>query len=352
MKHLLATAFLALTTLGLGSVLASQTPPDAQGAAMKPDAQAATMKAVRMHDYGDASVLKLEDAPKPVAKDGEVIVRVVAAGVNPVDWKIRKGAFKGVGELPLILGYDVSGVVDSIGGGPEGGGGFAVGDEVYAMLDLQEGGGYAEYAKVAAKKLAKKPTTIDHVHAAGLPVAALTAWQALIDTAKLDAGQTVLIHGAAGGVGHMAVQIAKWKGAKVIATGSATSHEFLKKLGADVTIDYKTQKFEELVRDVDVVLDTIGGDTAKRSYPLVKKGGFFVSIVGQPPGKELDALGIQSAGILVQPSAKELTRIAELVDAKKLTVEVSETFALADAAKAHEKSEGGHVRGKLVLKVR
>lgn len=337
-----ATSLLVLSTLALGTAIARQTPPATEGA---------TMRAVRMHEYGDASVLTLEQAPKPVAKEGEVLVRVHAAGVNPVDWKIRKGAFK-VGELPLVLGFDVSGVVEAIGPGVDLERGFAIGDEVYAMLELREGGGYAEYARVAATKLAKKPKSIDHVHAAGIPLAALTAWQALIDTAKLAEGQTVLVHGAAGGVGHFAVQIAKWKDAKVIATASAANHEFLRKLGADVTIDYKTQKFEEIAKDVDVVLDTIGGDTARRSYPIVKKGGFFVSIVGQPPGKELEARGILSAGILVKPNGSELKQIAELVDAKRITVEVGESFDLADLAKAHAKSEGGHARGKLVLKVR
>lgn len=311
---------------------------------------APTMKAVVIQEYGEPSVLRLIDVPRPKPQEDEVLLRVYASGVNPVDWKIRKGLFAGFGpKPPMILGYDVSGVAEELGAKVEG---FAVGDEVYAYLALQRGGGYAEYATVPAKDLAKKPKSIDHVHAAAVPVAGLTAWQALVDTANIQSGQTVLIHGGAGGVGHFAVQIAHLEGANVIATASQTSHEFLKGLGADQVIDYRTERFEDRAKDVDVVLDTIGGETLARSYSVLKKGGIVVSIVDKPAAEELESRGLRGERILVRPNAKELATIAGLIDEKRIVPHVSEVFALADAAKAHEKSEGGHVRGKLVLKVR
>lgn len=310
---------------------------------------AATMKAVRMHEYGKPEVLVLEDAPRPEPKPNEVRVQVRAAGVNPVDWKIRSGSFtKAKSNLPLILGGEIAGTVESCGAEVKG---FKPGDEVWALLPLARWGGYAEYALVAEKDLAKKPKSMDFVHAAGVPLAALTAWQALVDTAGLKQGDTVLIHAGAGGVGHFAIQIAKAKGAKVIATASANHLEFLKSLGADVVIDYKAQKFEEVAKDVDIVLDSIGGETQERSFGCLKMGGFLVSIVLPPPKKKLDELGVKGAIILVQPNAKELDELAKLVEAKKLVCHVSEIVPLAEAKRAHELSEGGHTQGKIVLEV-
>jgi NADPH:quinone reductase-like Zn-dependent oxidoreductase len=312
-------------------------------------ASAPTMKAVRFHAFGGPEVLVHEDAPRPEAKEGEVLVRVHAASVNPVDWKVRSGAIKSLAtKLPHVTGYDVSGVVEGVGPKVEG---FAKGDPVYAYLSLQRGGGYAEYAAVPASELAKKPKSIDHVHAAAVPLAALTAWQALVDTAGLKQGQTVLVHAGAGGVGHFAVQIAKAKGAKVIATASEKNHAFLRELGADQVIDYRAQKFEEVARDVDVVLDSIGGDTLARSYAVVKKGGIVVSIVDSPSKAKCDELGIRGASILVKPSGKQLDELSGLIEAKKLKVEVSEVVPLAEAKRAHELSEAGHTRGKIVLEV-
>jgi NADPH:quinone reductase-like Zn-dependent oxidoreductase len=313
------------------------------------DKPAATMKAVRIHEFGKPEVLVYEDAPRPEPKPSEVLVKVHAAGVNPVDWKIRGGAFgKGKSPLPMILGGEIAGTVESCGAEVKG---FKPGDEVWALLPLMRMGGYAEYAVVAESDLARKPKSIDFVHAAGVPLAALTAWQALVDTAGLKEGQSVLIHAGAGGVGHFAIQIAKAKGAKVIATASENHLAFLKELGADVAIDYKAQKFEELAKDVDVVLDSIGGDTQARSLGCLKKGGFLVSIV-QPPDKgKLDELGLKGAIILVKPNVKELDELAKLVEDKKLKCVVSATVPLADARKAHEQSETGHTQGKIVLQV-
>lgn len=311
---------------------------------------AATMKAVRVHEFGGVDKLKFEDAPRPVAGAGELLVRVRAAGVNPVDWKIRQGMFKGMGiAMPMIPGYDVSGVVESVGSGVQG---FAPGDEVFAYLSLQRGGGYAQYAIVAAKEAAKKPAALEHEKAAAVPLAALTAWQALIDNAKLQKGQTVLIHGAAGGVGHFAVQIAKASGAKVIATASERNIDFVKGLGAERVIDYKKEKFEDVAGQVDVVLDPIGGETQARSFNNLKRGGFLVSIVEPPSPEKLKEAGARGTIMLVSPDGAQLAQLAAMIEEGALKPEVSEVLPLREAAKAHEISESGRTaRGKIVLKV-
>ena len=325
----------------------------AAAALLSPGARAAdasaTMKAVRAHDFGGINVLKYEDAPRPEPKENELLVRVIAAAVNPVDAKVRQGMFKMPGtQLPLITGYDVSGVVEKAGAKVTK---FKTGDAVYAYLDLSRGGGYAEYAIVKENEAAAKPRSISHEQAAAVPLAALTAWQALIETAKLSEGQTVLIHGGSGGVGSFAVPIAKARGAKVIATASAANQDFLKELGADQAIDYRATKFEEVAKDVDVVLDTVAGDTLKRSYDVVKKGGFIVSILDMPAKAELDKRGIRGTAILVKPSSEGLAEIAKLIDAGKVKPFVSQTLPLAETASAHEAIETGHTRGKIVLRV-
>lgn len=313
------------------------------------DKPAATMKAVRMHDYGKADVLVLEDVPRPQPKPDEVLVRVRAAGVNPVDWKTREGKLgKLKSRLPLVLGGEIAGTVESCGAEVKG---FEPGDEVWALLSLMRCGGYAEYALVAAKDLARKPKSVDFVHAAGTPLAALTAWQALVDTGKLDKGQSVLIHAGAGGVGHFAVQIAHARGAKVYATASANHLAFLKELGADVAIDYQAQKFEELVKDVDLVLDTIGGQTQSRSIACLKQGALLVSIVQPPEKKVFDAAGVRGTIILVRPDAKELDLLGKMMEEKQLACTVGTVLPLAEVRKAHELSEGGHTQGKIVLEV-
>jgi NADPH:quinone reductase-like Zn-dependent oxidoreductase len=315
-----------------------------------------TMKAVQIHEYGGPDVLLYEDAPRPEGAKGDALVRVHAAGVNPVDWKIREGFLRQAipYKLPMIPGWDVSGTVEAIGGGN---GGLRVGDEVYARPDITRNGAYAEYMVVRVSELAKKPRSLGHVHAAAVPLAALTAWQALLEaphpytSANLKKGQTVLIHGAAGGVGSFAVQLAKWRGARVIATASGGNETFVYSLGADQFVDYTRQPFEEVVHGVDAVLDTIGGEVQLRSWKTLKPGGVLVSIAGRPSEELARAYGARAAYVFVQPSALQLTEIARLIDAKIVKPMLAEVLPLSQARRAHELSQGGHVRGKIVLNV-
>jgi NADPH:quinone reductase-like Zn-dependent oxidoreductase len=275
---------------------------------------------------------------------------VIAAGVNPVDGLIRSGMFSKyeTAVFPMILGADIAGVVEKAGNKITK---FKAGDPVFAYASLKSGGGYAEYALTTEREAAPKPKSLTYVNAAAVPVVALTAWQALIDTAKLSAGQAMLIHGGSGGVGTFAIQIAKAHGAKVIATASTANQDLLKQLGADVTIDYTKQKFEDVAKDVDVVLDSVGNDTLARSYGVVKKGGFIVSLVARPERAELDKRGIRGAALNVEPNSDELAEIGKLVDEGKIKVTVSQTFPLSEAVKAQEQVATGHTRGKVVLKV-
>jgi NADPH:quinone reductase-like Zn-dependent oxidoreductase len=308
------------------------------------------MKAVRVHEYGGPEALKYEDAPRPLPAAGEVLIRVHGAGVNPVDRAVRQGYFKDrmPYKLPMIPGWDVAGVIAATGSGASR---LKPGDEVYGRTDLARDGSYAEYMVARESEIALKPKSIDLVTAAAIPLACLTAWQALFDNAKLAAGQTVLIHGAAGGVGHFAVQLAKIKGARVIATASQRNHEFLKSLGADQTIDYNTTRFEDVVHGVDVVLDTITGDTADRSYQVIKKGGFYVSILRPPSQEKAAELGVRTGHTFVQANVEELGEIAKLVDSGKLKAVIEKVFPLAEAAAAHNLNATGHTRGKIVLRV-
>jgi len=310
----------------------------------------ATMKAVRIHEYGGPENLKYEDAPKPQAGPGEVLIRVHAAGVNPVDWKVGAGFAKERLKytMPFIPGWDVSGVIEAVGAGATR---LKVGDEVYSRPDISRDGTYAEYVAVRESEVALKPKSIDHVHAAAIPLAALTAWQALFDAAQLTAGQTVLIHGAAGGVGTFAVQFAKLKGARVIGTASARNHEFLRSLGADQTIDYNTTKFEDVAHNVDAVLDTITGETADRSYQVIKKGGVYVSVLMPPSAEKAAAHGVRAVHTFVQPSVEQLNEIAKLVDSGKVRPIIEKVFPLAEARAAWESNSTGHTRGKIVLRV-
>jgi NADPH:quinone reductase-like Zn-dependent oxidoreductase len=308
------------------------------------------MKAMVAREYGGPEVLKLEEVPRPEPKDDEILVKVIAAGVNPVDGAIRSGKYaKFFGTaLPLIPGYDVGGVVEKIGSKVTR---FKKDDAIYGYINLSKGGGYAEYALVTEPEAAAKPKSLSFTEAAGVPVVALTAWQALIDTARLSAGQTVLIQGGSGGVGTFAIQFAKLRGAKVFATASTRNQDLLKQLGADVPIDYTKQKFEEVAKDVDVVLESIGADTLTRSYGVVKKGGIIVSLLGPPDQAELQRRGIRGVALGVEPNSEELAQIGELIDARKVRVILSRTFPLEDAAKAQEQVATGHTRGKIVLKV-
>jgi len=259
-------------------------------------AYSATMKAIIVHEWGGPEVLKYEDMPRPEPKEDEILVRVIAAGVNPVDGMIRSGIFAKNQKLtsPMIFGGDIAGVVERTGDKITK---FKKGDPIYAYLSLKNNGGYAEYAVAKEKEAAAKPKSISYNEAAAVPIVALTAWQALVDSAKLGAGQSVLIHGGSGGVGTFAIQIAKARGAKVFATASTPNQDLLKELGADVAIDYTKQKFEDVAKEVDVVLDSVGGDTLARSYGVVKKGGFIATLVADVDQTELDKRGIHGESI-------------------------------------------------------
>lgn len=309
------------------------------------------MNVVRIHGYGGPEVLVHEDAPRPEPGREDLLVRVHAAGVNPVDWKIREGHLRPLlrHRLPLTLGWDVSGVVEAAGPDVEG---FAPGDEIYARPDISRDGAYAEYLALKAAEAAPKPKTLDHVHAAAVPLAALTAWQTLFDVANLAAGQRVLIHAAAGGVGHFAVQLARWKGAFVIGTCSGRNADFVRALGADEVIDYTATRFEDAARDVDVVFDTMGGQVQQRSFRVLKRGGVLVSIV-EPFSRLTAALrGVRAHFLFVQPHAGQLAELARLIDGGTIKPVVETVLPLAEARQAHELSRAGRTRGKIVLQVR
>jgi len=308
------------------------------------------VKAIRIHRYGDESVLVLDDTPKPMIRHDEVLIRVVAAGVNPVDWKIREGRLKDFlpHRLPLTLGWDVSGVVDDVGMSVQG---FRPGDLVYSRPDIARDGCYAEFVAVRASEVALRPTTISHVEAAALPLAGITAWQAIVETARVSTGQRVLIHAAAGGVGSLAVQLAKWRGAHVIATASARNADLVGFLGADEVVNHRREKFFERVANVDVVFDTVGGQVQQESWRTLKPGGMMVSIVDPPSEEIAKQRGVRSAFIFIQPNAEILEQLAGLVDAGQVRPIVGAEFALQDAAAAHRLSRTGRARGKIVLYV-
>jgi NADPH:quinone reductase-like Zn-dependent oxidoreductase len=306
------------------------------------------MKAIRIHSFGDPDVLTLEDMPRPTPADGEVLIRVKAASVNPVDYKIRSGHYKKRDiQLPTTLGRDVAGIIEAEGRGVAG---FKPGDEVYAFLG-SESGGYAEYAIAKENEVAPKPERLDFVGAAAVPLAAETAWQALFDHGGLQAGERVLIHGAAGGVGHFAVQFARAKGATVIATASGKDLMLVQELGADEAIDYHAQRFEEVVRDIDLVIDLVGGETQKKSWQVLKDGGRMVSTLEQPSKEEAARHHAQAKVFMAEPRAEQLREIAQLIDDQKVSVVVAGTLPLAAAKAAHERLEHEHFPGKLVLTV-
>ncbi|MGW5062040.1 NADP-dependent oxidoreductase [Streptomyces sp. NPDC004096] len=308
-----------------------------------------TMRAVSQDVLGGPEVLKVVEVERPAPRTNEVLIRVRAAGLNPTDWKHRAtGGF--LGKPPFVLGWDVSGVVEETGIGVAT---FKPGDEVFGLLSYPFGhGSHAEYVSAPARAFTHKPPSIGHAQAGALPLVSLTAWQALVETAGLQRGQKVLIHAAAGGVGHVAVQIAKARGAHVIGTASAGKHDFVRGLGADELIDYHDTDFAEAVRDVDVVLDTVGGDYVQRSLRTLRKGGILVTIL--PRGsKELagqaEALGVRATEMLVDADRHGMRTVAELVEAGKLRATIAGTFPLAEAAKAHELGDTGRTTGKLVL---
>ncbi|MFI8215704.1 NADP-dependent oxidoreductase [Streptomyces sp. NPDC085932] len=331
-----------------------------------------TMRAVRLHEYGGPEVLRFEQVPIPRPGPGEVLVRVHAAGVNPPDWYLRDGLTTMPGQtestvtLPAIPGTDVSGVVEAVAPDVEG---FDVGDEVFGLLRFPsfDGSAYAEYVAAPASDLARKPAGVDHVHAAGAPMAGLTAWQFLIEVghdhpspfqearhrpAALDKDTTVLVNGAAGGVGHFAVQLAKWKGAHVVAVASGAHASFLGGLGADRFIDYTRDRPEELVRDVDVVLDTVGGPGSRALLRTLKRGGsHFPVFPGEFDAAEIARRGVTVSSAQVRSNGAQLAELGSLLEAGTVRVGIDSTFPLADARAAHERAARGHLQGKIVLTV-
>ncbi|XHM62302.1 NADP-dependent oxidoreductase [Streptomyces iranensis] len=314
------------------------------------------MRAVVQDAPGGPEVLRVAEVARPEPLPTEVLVRVHAAGVNPVDWKTRQGGgMAGVlGEPPFTLGWDVSGVVEEVGFGVTT---LAPGDEVYGMPWFpRQAGGYAEFVTGPARQFARRPATLSHEAAAAVPLAALTAWQILVDTAKVEAGQRVLVHAAAGGVGHFAVQFARHLGATVVGTARESRHEWLGRLGAAELIDYTKQRFEDTVGNVDVVIDLLGEEydaTSTRSLEVLEKGGLLVAVPGgvSPELREAaDARTVRTSPFLVEPDGAALTTIAGLIDQGAVEVEVEEVFPLEEAARAHRQGEDGHTRGKLVLR--
>ncbi|MEV4945390.1 NADP-dependent oxidoreductase [Streptomyces sp. NPDC053755] len=313
-----------------------------------PLAAPATMRVVTASEWGGPEVLTEARVARPEPGPTEILVRVHAAGLNPVDWKSRAtGGFGMWAETP-VLGYDVSGVVEAVGLGVTL---YAPGDEVFGMPDFpRQAGGYGEYVTGPARHFARKPASLSHVEAAALPLAGLTAWQSLVGTAALRPGQRVLVHAAAGGVGHLAVQIAKARGAYVLGTAGAAKQDFLRSLGVDEPIDYTATDFSEAVRDVDVVLDSVGGDYGTRSLPVLRDGGTLVTLPS-PDAAPAGERGIRTGFTLVEPDYAGLLGLVELVETGRLRPVVDTVLPLAEAAKAHELGESGRTRGKIVLTV-
>ena len=309
-----------------------------------------TMKAVRIHSYGNRDVLVYEDAPLPVVNDDDILIRVHATAVNPLDWKIRAGYLSGWFNytMPWILGLDVSGVVTKVGSAVTG---FAVGDEVFARADLNRSGTYAEYVVVREADVARKPRTLSHIGAAAIPHAFLAAWTALVKEGRLSRGEVVLIHGAAGGVGTFAIQIAKSIGAHIIATASGANLDLLRQLGADEVIDYTQQRFEDHVQDVDVVLDTVGGDTLQRSFGLLKKNGRLVSLVEMPSPETAAAHHVTASMAQANTDGALLREASVMANSGTIRPVVSTILPLAEIQQAHALSESLHARGKIILQV-
>jgi len=291
----------------------------------------------------------VEDVPEPEPREGEVVVQVKAAGVGPWDAWIRSGKSALPQPLPLTLGTDLSGVVHSIGPNVEG---LQIGDEVFGVTNERFTGAYAEYAVAKAAMIAAKPKSLNHIHAASVPVVAVTAWQMVFELAQLAPGESVLVHGGAGNVGAYAVQLAKRAGAMVITTASAKDLTYARGLGADGVIDYRARQFEEQVKDIDAVLDTVGGETLGRSYGVLKRGGILVSAAARPSKEKTEQRGVRALFFLVEVTTQRLRKIAELIDAGGLKTEVGEVLWLNEARQGHEMLEGApHRRGKIVIKI-
>jgi NADPH:quinone reductase-like Zn-dependent oxidoreductase len=307
------------------------------------------MHAIRIHKFGGPEVLEDDTIPLPVPRNDEILVRIVAASVNPVDGKIREGKFAKVNDeaLPVTLGRDLSGVVESCGPAAQG---IAQGDTVFALLDYDRGA-YAQHVIVKPEEWARKPENLSHVEAAAVPLAALTAWQGMIDNGGLKSGQRVLIHGGAGGVGHLAIQIAKAKGAWVATTCSGEDLDFVRGLGADQAIDYKTETFEDRLADIDLVYDLIGGETQERSFKVLKQGGVLISTLQEPDKAKALYKNITIAHYMARPDAGELSQIAGLLQKGSIKPVVHAVYSLEDAGRAEIALAKDHVRGKIVLTV-
>lgn len=308
------------------------------------------MKAARIHAYGASSEIRIEDAPLPKLNDDDVLIRVVATSVNPVDWKIRKGYLKAFipYDMPLIMGWDVSGIVEQTGPAVTR---FKPGDAVYSRPDIARNGAYAEYVAVRESEIAFKPTTLSHVEAASLPLVSITAWEALFTTANLTKGQRVLIHAGAGGVGSIAIQLAKARGAHVTATASGPKVALVKSLGADEVIDYRAQDFSSIAKDMDVVFDTIGGEVQEKSWSVLKPGGMLVSITDRPSEDRAKAEGKRAGYVFIGPNAAILADLAQMVDVGQVRPLIAAEYGLQDTAKAQDFSETGRATGKVVIYV-
>jgi NADPH:quinone reductase-like Zn-dependent oxidoreductase len=308
------------------------------------------MKAIRIHSYGDPSVLRYEQAPLPDLAEDDLLIRVIATSVNPVDWKIRQGLARSLLDypLPLILGWDVSGIVERTGRAVTR---FRPGDAVYSRPDIRRNGTYAEFVAVRESEVAPKPATLSHVEAATLPLVSITAWESLFTTGGLQAGQRVLIHAGAGGVGTIAVQLARARGARVTATASAANAALVAGLGADEVIDYRQTPVAQMPRGFDLVFDTIGGATQDASWDLLAPGGMLVSIVSPPAQEVAQARGLRAGYVFIQPNAAILTELGQMVDIAQIRPVVGAEFALKDIRQAHEFSETGRARGKIAIYV-
>jgi NADPH:quinone reductase-like Zn-dependent oxidoreductase len=304
------------------------------------------MRAIQIHSYGGPEQLKLEEKPRPVPSSGGVLVRVYAAGVNPIDWKIRQGLMKNFQPVtfPFTPGVELAGVIAEIGPGVRA---FEIGQ---AVLGQVAAGAYAEYVPVSVEALALKPETLSFIEAAAFPVGATTAWRTLFDNGSLTSGQRVLIQGAAGGVGLFAVQLAKWKGAQVIGTASTANLDFVRSLGADTVVDYTTTPVESVVHDVDLVLDGVGAATLSSSLATLRRGGTLISIAGPPSPEQAQARGVR-AMMSRGPASVPLETLTQLIDEGHLKVPAGKIFPLSEVQQAHEYSQNGHGRGRIVLRV-
>lgn len=308
------------------------------------------MKAFRIHEYGNVDLLKMDEVSIPEIEKDEVLIKVYATSVNPVDWKIREGYLKGMNlhKLPLTLGWDVAGIIEKTGDDVTE---FKIADEVYSRPSIERDGTYAEYIVVKAKEVAFKPKSITFLESATIPLAGITAWEVLVTTANIQAGQRVLIHAASGGVGSLAVQIAKAKGCYVIGTTSEKNLDFVKSLGADEVIDYKNQDFSELLSDIDVVFDTVDGKTQNDSWKVLKEGGILVSVTNKPNADLAKEHKVRSAFVFIQPNVPVLNELTNLIDSGKLKPVVGSVFSFSETKKAQELSQSGRAIGKIAIKV-